>query len=191
MKFAAVFVDDMVVFDVDEISLQELLAKLGKWIHIKDKGVSEWFLGIKTQVVEKRIILSQERHVQILIEKWNMQICKPIYEHVGIFKNATDDKSLTDHFLFQQLVGALFNSALTIKPDTAFTVKMLSQACKSPTVQNFIGAERILRFLKCMNHSLTYSRHDRHLGNFAHSNSDRAGDVTSRKSVSGMVFKND
>ena len=46
-----------------------------------------------------------------------MQICKPIYEHVGIFKNATDDKSLTDHLLFQQLVGALFNSALTIKPD--------------------------------------------------------------------------
>ena len=69
MKYVAVFVDDMVVFDVDEISLQELLAKLGKWIHIKDKGVSEWFLGIKTQVVEKRIIISQERHVQILIEK--------------------------------------------------------------------------------------------------------------------------
>ena len=54
------YVDDMIFFDVDEISVQELIANLGKGIRIEDKGVPEWFLEIKIHVSEKRIILSQD-----------------------------------------------------------------------------------------------------------------------------------
>ena len=61
MNFIAVYVDDMIIFDVDKFSVQELSSNLGKWIHFEDRGVPEWFLGIKIHKSEKRIILSQER----------------------------------------------------------------------------------------------------------------------------------
>ena len=52
----------MIIFDIDEISLQELIANLGKRIRIEGKGVPEWFLGIKIHVGRKRVKFSQERY---------------------------------------------------------------------------------------------------------------------------------
>ena len=84
-----------------------------------------------------------------------MQNCKPVYEPMVTSKNATDGKSLTDRSLFQQLVGALLYLAVTTRPDIAFAVKLLSQACKSLTVKDFIAAKRVLRFLKGLNYFLS------------------------------------
>ena len=58
------YLDDMRVFDVEERSVQELLAILGMQIRIEDKGVSEWFLRIKNHVGEKSITVSQEKYVK-------------------------------------------------------------------------------------------------------------------------------
>ena len=52
MSFIAAYVDDMIIFDVDEFSVQELIANLGKRIRIEDMGVTEWFLGIKITLVK-------------------------------------------------------------------------------------------------------------------------------------------
>ena len=41
MNFIAVYVDDMIIFDVDKFSVQELSANIGKWIHFEDRGVPE------------------------------------------------------------------------------------------------------------------------------------------------------
>ena len=41
MSFIAVYDDDMIIFDVDKVSVQELIASLGKRIRIEDKGVAE------------------------------------------------------------------------------------------------------------------------------------------------------
>ena len=73
MSFIAVNDDDMIIFNIDEISVQELIANLGKRIRIEDKGVLEWFLEIKNHFGEKRILRSQERYIKNLIEKWNFE----------------------------------------------------------------------------------------------------------------------
>ena len=52
MSFIALFVNDMIVFDVDELSLQELIANLGRRIRIEDKSVPESFLGKKFTLVK-------------------------------------------------------------------------------------------------------------------------------------------
>ena len=52
MNFIAVHVDDMIIFDVDETSVQELVADLGKRIRIEDKGVLKWFLRIKLKLMK-------------------------------------------------------------------------------------------------------------------------------------------
>ena len=189
VSFIPVYVDDMIIFDVDENSVQKLIANFGEWIRIENKGVPEWFLGIKIQVGEKRIKLSQERYVKNSIKKWNMHNCKPVYEPVVTSKNATDDKCLINRSLFQQLVGTFSYLAVTTRPDIAFAVSLLSQACKNPTVQDFIAAKRVLRYLKDTNYFLFYSRHDNGLGVFAYSDAGWARDVNTRKSVSGMVIK--
>ena len=118
-----------------------------------------------------------------------MQNCKPVYEPVVTSQNATDDKSPTDCSLFQQLVGALLYLAVTTRPDIAFVVNLPSQACKSPTVQDFIATKRVLRYLNGTNYFLSYSLFDNGLGNFSYSDANWASDVKIRKSVSGMVIK--
>ena len=104
-------------------------------------------------------------------------------------KNATDDKSLTDRSIFQKLVGALLYLALTTRPDIAFAVNLFSQACKSPTVEDFIAAKTVLRYLKGTEYFFTYSRHDNGLGIFAYSDGDWTSDVKTRNSVSDMFIK--
>ena len=51
--FIAVDVDDIMIFYVDETLVQDLNANLGEPIRIDDKGVTEWFLGIKIHVGKK------------------------------------------------------------------------------------------------------------------------------------------
>ena len=48
----------------------------------------------------------------------------------------------------------------TTRPDIASAVNLLSQACKRPSVQDFIAEKRVLRYLKGKNYTLTYSRYD-------------------------------
>ena len=38
-SFIAVYVDDMIIFDVDEISVQKLIANLSERVRIEDKGI--------------------------------------------------------------------------------------------------------------------------------------------------------
>ena len=68
MSFIAVYNDGIIIFDVDETSVQELIANLGKRIRNEDKGVPEWFLGIKIHVGEKCFRFSQKRYVKSLIK---------------------------------------------------------------------------------------------------------------------------
>ena len=56
-------------------------------------------------------------------------------------------------------------------------------------MQDFIAARKALRYLKGANFSFTYSRPHNCLDNFAFNDADCAGDVKTRKTVSGMVIK--
>ena len=96
------YLDDMIVFDVEESSVQELLAILGMQIRIEDKGVSEWFLRIKNHVGEKSITVSQENYVKKQSKNGLCKNFKPVYEPVVTSKNATDDKILSNCSSFQQ-----------------------------------------------------------------------------------------
>ena len=96
------YIDGMIVFDVEESSVQELLGNLGMQIRIEDKSVSELFLGRK-----KRITVLKKDTSKMQSKKNNMQIFKPVYEPVVTSKNATDDNSINNRSSFQQLVGAL------------------------------------------------------------------------------------
>ena len=120
-----------------------------------------------------------------------MQNCKLVYEPVVTSNNATDDKRRTGRSLFQLLAGAFLYLAVTTRPDEAFAVNLLSQACKSPIVQDFIAAKRVLRFLKGTKYFLTYSRHENGLGIFAYSDADWVNNNNgkTKKFVSGMVVK--
>ena len=84
---------------------------------------------------------------------------------------------------------SLLYSAVATRTDIAFAVNLLSQACKSPTVQDFVAAKRVLGYLKGTNFFLSYSLHNNGLATFAYSDADWASDVKTRKSVSGKVIE--
>ena len=66
MSFFAVYIDDMIIFDVDFFAVQKLIANLGKWFRIGNKCVPEWFFGRKIHIDDKRIVILQEIFVRNL-----------------------------------------------------------------------------------------------------------------------------
>ena len=85
------YVDDIIIFDVDETSVQELLTNLGKWTRLENKAVCECFWGIKNYVGEKRLVSRKIRHNLIEIQKKNFKISNRFLNR--------------GRSLFQQLVG--------------------------------------------------------------------------------------
>ena len=86
-------------------------------------------------------------------------------------------------------MGALLYLAVTNRPDIAFAVSLLSQACKNSTVKILFAAQRVQRYLKGTNNFLTDSRHVNGPGIFAYSDADWASDVRPENLYLTWLFK--
>ena len=74
------------------------------------------------------------------------------------------------------------------RPDISFIVSKLSQYCKAPTVQNWVAAKHVLRYIKgTIDYGLLFSK-CKELKLVGYSDSDWAGDTENRKSTSGYCF---
>ena len=99
----------------------------------------------------------------------------------------TDEKCVP----YREAIGSLMFLAVTTRPDIAFSVNMVSRFQANPGQLHWNAVKRIFKYLKATSHyGIVYSPEDidsfRLLG---YSDADFAGDVDSRKSTSGYVFK--
>ena len=102
---------------------------------------------------------------------------------------AVEDDAMFDKGICQSAVGRLLYSSMGTRPDIAFAVRNVARFSSSPTMPLRTGVKRILRYLKgTSNLGLHYSSSvDEHL--VGYSNSDWAGDLNDRRSVSGYMFR--
>ena len=90
---------------------------------------------------------------------------------------------------YLSMVGSLMYTALRSRPDIAFSVTALSRYNVQPLEMHATVAKRVLRYLKT---TVRFQIHYRQLPNpitiVGYSDSDWAGNLTTRKSVGGCVF---
>jgi len=188
----AVYVDDLIVLTKTQHEMDRVKVVLSDRFRMKDMGQLHYCLGISI-VQDKEnntVYLHQNQYIENLLKKFNMVDSKVVATPTDINVKLCKDDGVSqpvDKVLYQSLVGSLLYAAIATRPDIAYAVGVAAQYCSSPNHSHLTAAKRILRYLKgtaC--YALSYKKKDETLVGL--SDSDWAGNIDDRKSMTGNLF---
>lgn len=196
--FLLVYVDDVVVLSSTSAGLKFVTSELRRLYEIRVSDSVNWFLGVKLQWVSdpssgsRSLALSQPLHVESVLRRFGLERSRPVrtpmVDSFWTLISAEQDKSIVDAQLFQQMIGSLLYLALRTRFDILPAVSILSRFQKAPTEFCHRAAKHLLRYLRgSTEFGITYTPEGLDLNAFV--DSDYAGDVTDRKSMSGYFVK--
>lgn len=105
-----------------------------------------------------------------------------------IFERDTSDPPETAPWPYAHLVGELLWMATILRVDIAFATNLLARYMHRPKLIHWSAAQRVLRYLKATMEIGIVFRINGDDTPTAYSDSDWAGDLSDRKSVTGYVF---
>ena len=136
------------------------------------------------------VFICQEGYAKSLLQRFGMEQCNPVSTPVDPaqkMKDPTEPLSEAE-FPFRELIGCLMYLAVSTRPDISYAVNSLSQFNSKFGKEHWIGAKRILRYLKgTLDYGLRYSPSDNSVCGYV--DADWAGCVKDRKSYTGYAFK--
>ncbi len=194
-----IHVDDGILGAKTPEAADKLIKELSKLFPMGHSGPLDYFLGLKIEHSRKLSMatISGATFIESLLRKFHMDDCNtapnPCVSGVSALPKATDEEAFRDgsreHRAYQILVGCCTWMCTTCRPDIAFAVTRLQTHMARPCERHFKAGKRLLRYLKGTKHYGLVFR-----GNcvetpllWAHSDSDFAGDVDTRRSTGGMV----
>ena len=199
VMFVLVYVDDLLLVTNNTVALKAVKSALRSRFDMKDMGEAHFILGvqIRRDRAKRQLFLSQAEYVRTILERFNMQDCKPAASPM-----ATDNKLVrtdpTDADSIQEMadvpyssaVGALMYAALVTRPDIAFAVTALCQFMAQPSMAHWLAAKRVLRYLQGTQHyELAYGwAAGKGHQLYGYSDSDWGNDANDRRSFTGYVF---
>ncbi|XP_058449106.1 uncharacterized protein LOC131429072 [Malaya genurostris] len=180
----------MLVGCVNEEEIMRVYKQLKKHFDINCLGEARQFLGLEiTKDPEGIYSLSLHSHIKRVIETFGMKDAKVTRTPMdrGYMKNESKSEAMKDITMYRSLVGALMYIAVCARPDIAVSVAILGREFSTPCVKDWIAAKRVLRHLKgTADWKLRLGGLNK--GDLeAFSDSDWAGDPTTRKSTTGFV----
>ena len=144
-----VYVDDLVVSASNSSLLASFKAYMNQCFHMKDLGVSKYFLGIELARNPTGLYLCQRKYALGIIEEAGLLAAKPVAFPVEQNHRLPLDKG--PDFLnvgaYRRLVGQLVYLSVT-RPDLAYSVHTLAQFMKKPKLAHWEAALRVVRYLK-------------------------------------------
>lgn len=185
-------VDDSLVF-CDNITL---LTAFETFIHsqyeLKWTTDLTLYLGIKLDINSHKntIKISQPQYVESILDCFAMINCKatesPLSTKTSLLPGTAEDVESAQDLPFQQLVGCLQWLALTTRPDIAYAVSQVSRFNSAWTLEHWMAAKHILRYLKgTPTVGITFDETPLNIS--VYSDSDFSQCPTTRRSVTGFV----
>ena len=199
----SMYVDDLLVAASSPQLYEQFLAELKQEFSISDAGPLRQYLGVSIKYDRDagRAVLSQEKYVKDLLEKYGMTSCKPADTPLVSGRYLTGDdcidkndpSNIEDIRNYQSLVGGLLWLSNCTRPDIAFATNQLARFLSCPGPSHFAAAKRVLRYLQgTQKLGIGYRRSDKDdvKANVltCYVDSDHAGNVEDRRSISGYVF---
>ncbi len=132
--------------------------------------------------------MSQEAYANRILERFNMQKCKPRETPCDQKLCYTEDAvKVCDVKMYREAVGSLIYLITCTRPDLSFVLSKLSQYFCEPTEEQWVTVKHVLRYLRgTTNKELCFRRNDgEKLGLVAYSDADWAADATDRRSTTG------
>ena len=193
----SLYVDDILIAGNDKEFLKSIKGWLSSNFEMKDMGEAAYILGVKISRnrSKKLLSLSQESYIKKILERFQMQACKPIDTPIAkiqalsrrLCPETLQEKEQMKRVPYASAVGSLMYAMMCTRPDICFAVGMVSRYQSNPGQAHWKAVKRILRYLKgTADYSLCYQGNDLQLRGYT--DADWGGDLDERKSTSGFVF---
>ena len=75
--FILVWVDDIIVASRSMTLISDFKKALEATFHMEDRGRLHWFLGVRIRREEVKFTVDQERYIETMLERFQMDQCKP------------------------------------------------------------------------------------------------------------------
>eukprot|EP00253_Pinus_taeda_P013886 PITA_13886 len=143
------YVDDVIFTGNDEYLIEYFKTVLKLEFEITDMGLLKYFLGIEVEQNGNEIFISQEKYVNEVLERFNMQDNKAAITPtvMGLKLSKEDNNKDFDHSLYKSIVGSLMYLTAT-RPDIMHVVSLISRFMERPKEAHWQKAKIILRYVK-------------------------------------------
>lgn len=189
--FLVVYVDDILVASTNESELEKVCSSLEAEFELTSLGEVRHFLGVEVKREGNVFKISLQNYIDKLLKVFGMEQCKTAKSPMdpGYLKLADDGKPFEDPSNYRSLVGGLLYLAIVARPDIAATAGILGRRFSAPRECDWTAAKRVLRYLKATKCYQLQLGGDQQQSLTGYSDADWAGDVGSRRSTSGILFK--
>ncbi|KAM1184698.1 hypothetical protein COP2_014417 [Malus domestica] len=135
------------------VVIKDLTAKLDR----KDLGQLNYFLGLQISYKQECLFVSQAKYISELIDKVDLQECKPCPTPCLPYHRLLKDDGKPYHSLeqYRSIVDALQYLTFT-RPDIAFAINQTCQFMHNLMESHVAAVKRILRYLKGILEPLFY-----------------------------------
>lgn len=192
--YLLLYVDDMILTGPKIESIDECICDLKKEFDLKDQGMLKHFLGLEINYDRELGILkiNQRTYLMNILKRFKFDNCNPSSIPIDpklkleINKNENND----EHLPVRELVGCLMYLMLGSRPDISFAINYFSRFQDKNSGEVWKHLKRVLRYLRgSIDFELVYKRNLNEDPMVCYVDSDWAGDLNDRKSVSGYLFK--
>eukprot|EP00253_Pinus_taeda_P026483 PITA_26483 len=183
------YVDDLIFTSNDASLIVDFKAVMKGEFEMTDLGFLRYFLGIKVDQSENGVFIYQDKYVEAVLKRFNMQNSKAAVTPtiVGLKLTKEDSSKDFDPKLYKSIVGSLMYLTAT-RPDIMHAVSLISRFMERPKETHWQEAKRILRYVNgTKGFGILYSSSESFMLT-GYTDSDWAGSVDDKKSTSGYVF---
>nr|GEU91101.1 retrovirus-related Pol polyprotein from transposon TNT 1-94 [Tanacetum cinerariifolium] len=152
------YVNDMLAAGPNKDRINKLKAQLAREFEMKDLGPANKILGMKIHRdrVSRKIWLSQKSYVKKILQRFNMQDCKPISTPFPsnvmlsskMSPSSEKEKMEMSRVPYASAVGSLMLVMICTRPDIAHAVGVVSRYMAKPGRGHWKAVKRILRYFK-------------------------------------------
>nr|GEX21788.1 retrovirus-related Pol polyprotein from transposon TNT 1-94 [Tanacetum cinerariifolium] len=191
------YVNDMLVSCPNKDRINKLKAQLAREFEMKDLGPANKILGmqIHRDRVSRKIWLSQKSYVKKILQRFNMQDCKPISTPFPIdvklyskmSPSSEKERMKMSQVPYALVVGSLMFTMICTRPVIAHAVGVVSRYMTELGRGHWEAVKRIFRYVKGTSDvALCFGDSDLIVTGYV--DSDYAGDLDGSKSTTGYVF---
>lgn len=144
-----IYMDDWILTGNNNEFLERFVCCLSKQFSLRNLGSLNYFLGIELLSHKNGVVMCQNKYIQDILQKSNMDGTKKASTSITISTSLSlnDGSTSMDGEEYRKIIGSLQYLTIT-RPDISYVVNKLSQFMHKPTSQHLLVLKRVLRYLK-------------------------------------------
>ncbi|CAJ2646442.1 unnamed protein product [Trifolium pratense] len=198
--YLLLYVDDILMASSDKQEIQQLKEKLNGEFEMKDLGNAKRILGmdILRDRSKGELFLSQHDYLKKVVERFRMTDSKVVNTPLGHHSNLSikqcpqseDERKKMESTPYASGVGSIMYGMVCSRPDLSYAISVVSRFMENPGQVHWQALKWVLRYLNgSLKGGLKYTRTDpRRDALEGYVDADYAGNIDTRKSLSGFVF---